>query len=391
MKVLIIHTKYKVKGGEEVIVENESALLKERGIKVETLFFENKEGIINSTFQFLQLPFNVGSYYKVLNKIKSFEPDVVHIHNWNYTASPSIIRAALNRKIPVVNSIHNYRLLCPSGTLFHNGDLFLNSLKSAFPWTAVRKKVYRNSLFQTFWLALTIYVHKKIGTWSSISSYLVNTGAKKDLFLKSNLNLNESQVIVKPNSSPDQDCGIDKRNKSFVFVGRLNREKGLQVLLDAFVKTKHNLIIIGDGPLKTTVEEYASSYGNINYKGRLTHKETLNEIKKASSLVFPSIWYEGMPMTIVEAFSTGTPVISSFIGAMESMIVDKYNGLHFTAGDETDLIKKLNLWSALGEVDKKSYEKNARKSYEQYYTPQKNLDTLVNTYNSIILKRMQLS
>lgn len=384
MRVLIIHTIYKIKGGEEIIVDNETQLLIQHGIQVKRLCFKNHSGIINSAIQFLQLPFNITSYYRVCREIKKFKPDIVHIHNWNYASSPSIIVAAVNKKIPIISSIHNFRLLCPSGTLFYDGAIFLESLKEKFPWTAIRKKVYRDSFFLTLWLSLSVFVHKKMGTWSSINFYLVNTAAIKKLFLNSGLMLSDHQLVVKGNSSPDTAFTINTRNENFVFVGRLNREKGILILIEAFARLGYEISIIGEGPLQSYVEEQAHKHKNITYKGRLSHLEVIDEIKDSTALVFPSIWYEGMPMTIVEAFSTATPVIASYIGAMEDMILNQYNGLHFKTGSVEDLIEKIEAWQSLNLETKKEYYCNARKTYEEKYAPEKNLEQLLKIYNKVI-------
>src|SRR6476660_3318996 len=135
MKILMIHCVYQLKGGEETVVEEEYNLLKQKGYEIELLQFFNKG---NSLSKYLQLPFNLSSYRKVRSKIKSFAPDIVHIHNIHYAGSPSIIYAVKHSGIPLVCTLHNYRLLCPSNTLFHNGQPFMDSVQNSFPFTAVR-------------------------------------------------------------------------------------------------------------------------------------------------------------------------------------------------------------------------------------------------------------
>ena len=130
MKILLIHTLYKEKGGEDVVVENERRLLKQNGYEVEVLYFTNAG---NTAFNLLMLPFNVAAYRKVSRKMAAFQPDLVHLHNLHFAASPSVIWAVKRKKIPVVKTLHNYRLLCPSGTLFHNNNLYYNSLYTSFP------------------------------------------------------------------------------------------------------------------------------------------------------------------------------------------------------------------------------------------------------------------
>ncbi|GHV47626.1 hypothetical protein FACS1894181_01450 [Bacteroidia bacterium] len=199
MKILLIHTTYRFKGGEDSVVESEKKLLQANSNEVFTLTFGNPASIIFASTMFLISIFNPFSYWKVTRAIKNFQPDVIHVHNWHFAASPSVFIAARIRKIPVVHTLHNYRLLCPSGILFHNGQLFLESLQQKFPWSAVKKRVYRNSVVQTFWLAFIVWFHKKIGTWNKIDRYIVLTPFSKELFTRSALHLSPEKLTIKPN------------------------------------------------------------------------------------------------------------------------------------------------------------------------------------------------
>src|SRR3990170_1599351 len=164
MKVLVIHTRYKMKGGEDSVVFNEMELLRSNGVNVELLQFTNATGTV---LKFVQLPFNFDSYRKTRKKVKEFRPDIVHIHNLHFGGSASIISALKKEKVPFVSTLHNYRLLCPSATLFKNGKIFLNSVKSNFPWGAVFDGVYQNSRFLTLWLGISMFLHQAAGTWKS--------------------------------------------------------------------------------------------------------------------------------------------------------------------------------------------------------------------------------
>lgn len=388
MKVLIVHTLYNVRGGEEVIVENEANQLKQMGLEVMVENFSNDTGL-KAFIKFALLPFNFVSYFKFKKTINRFKPDVIHLHNWNFGASPSIIIAAKNCNIPIVHSIHNYRLLCPSSTLYYKGDLFLNSLKSNFPWEAIKKGVYRNSVFKTFWLATTLYLHRKIGTWQSIDKYIINTEFNKKIFINSSLGVTNEQIAVKPNSTLDtKSTSIKEKGDFFLYVGRLNEEKGIKIMLSAFSNSNFELVIIGDGPLRSLVQNSAAIEDNITYKGLLCNNEVKDFMMKASALIFPSIWFEGMPMTIVEAFSVSTVVIASRLGAMESMIQDNVNGLHFEAGSVEGLKQRIKYWNDLSKDAKIGLGKGARMTYEENYTSRKNVNNLISIYNKTISKQL---
>lgn len=384
MKVLFIHTFYRFKGGEDNLVLDEMALLQGAGFTVELLKFKNPSSFLGALLPVFFLPFNLCSFWAAVKKIRKFQPDVVHVHNWHFAASPSVIVACHYCKVPVVLSLHNYRLVCPSATLLHNGELFLDSITKQFPWKGVCLGVYRDSVIQTFWLALSIYLHKKLKTWQKVSAYIVNSEFELKVFIQSTLGVPENQFLLKNNSIPDPSFeeGI-KRNDHFLFIGRFVSEKGIKVLLDAFSKVPFKLLIYGYGPMEQVVNNTTRLHPNIINLGSLPHNKLSEELRNCSALVFPSIWYEGMPLTLLHAFSTGTPVIASNIGAMSTMIEDQRNGLHFKTGDAADLAQKLEQWSKLPEAEKEAYGLRSRKIYEDRYTPESNLKSLRFVYDRV--------
>jgi glycosyltransferase involved in cell wall biosynthesis len=385
LNILIIHTFYQQKGGEDAVFLQEAKLLEETE-NIATLTFQNKKGPV-SIIQFFISPFNLLAARKVKRKIASFKPDIIHLHNWHYAIGPIVIRLANKAGIPIVLTLHNYRLICPSATLMSDGKLFDNSRYVSFPWQAVKKKVYNNSFLQTFWLSLIVWLHKKAGTWKKVSHYFALTEFAKKIHLDSTLELTQDQISVKPNFSERPVLmSAEKRDTSFLFIGRFSEEKGIQTLLKAFSSTNHTLNIAGDGPLKEEVLAACSANPNIHYLGSLQKEDVLKQMRSSSALIFPSIWYEGMPMTILEAFSSGTPVIASNLGAMASLISDKINGLHFEAGNATDLKDKIEFWTTLTIEDKAVYSQNALASYERLYSPEKNKDLLLKKYKEIIAK-----
>ena len=384
MKILIVHTFYRERGGEDTMVLGKMALLQDASFEVELLAFQNPSYFLSAIVVLFFAVFNVYSFFKTIKAIRKYQPDIVHLHNWHFAASPSVIIAAHFLKIPIVLTAHNFRLLCPSAILFFKGNLFLESLKEKFPWTAIKMGVYRNSSLQTFWLAFTVYLHKKLKTWHKVSRFIVFSDFMKDIFVQSNFEIPANKFSIKQNSIIDPPLGQSiTRGNHFVFVGRLVAEKGVNVLLDAFANTNFQLHIYGYGPLEQKVIDFAAQHQNITYKGTLPHDDLFDELRKCSALIFPSIWFEGMPLTVIEAFSTGTPVIASNLGAMSTMIQDHYNGLHFEVGNPTDLAQKLADWSACSENEKELYSQRARATYEENYTPQANLQRLTSIYADV--------
>lgn len=380
MKILVIHTTYKYRGGEDTVVSEEIKLLQQDGMQLELLEFNNDE---NALLKLLQLPFNFQSYYKTKRKIAEFKPDVVHIHNLHFGGSASVIYAIKRSKVPFVITLHNFRLLCPSGILFFNGKLFLDSLHQTFPWKAVQLGVYKNSKLITFWLGLSMYIHNKLGTWKNCNKYIVLNEHARKLFLNSNLKLSENQLIVKPNFSSVPVLQAQEREEHFLYVGRFTEEKGIMLLLSVFSSCTYKIKIAGDGPLKHEVVNYASKYPNIEFLGIVNQTDIFILMQQCTALVFPSIWFEGMPLTIIEAFACGTPVIVSKLGAMETMVTLGLDGLHFEANNALDLKNKLDEWMNLSLDEKNQYHNNALTTFNNKYTSDKNLKQLLRIYNEV--------
>lgn len=382
MKVLIIHTYYQQKGGEDAVFEQECALLKQKH-EVETLVFRN-EGGVKGLLQFIISIWNIRAAARLKKKINTFKPDIIHIHNWHFGSGPLIVRTASNKGVPVVLTLHNYRLLCPSATLLSEGKIFISSLSESFPWSAIRKKVYRNSLILTFWLAFVVWIHKKAGTWRRVNKYVALTDFAASLFESTLPGIKPDQLVVKPNFAGRNKVADEVRCEHFLFVGRFSEEKGIDILLNAFSRLDYTVHIAGDGPLKEDILMAAGQNKNIKYLGGLSKEQVLLEMRKASALIFPSIWYEGMPMTMIEALSTGTPIIASELGAMKSIITHEHNGLLFSPEGSSDLIHKLNSWVSYPAEVKARFSEQALNTYNQTYTPDKGLMFLENIYSHSI-------
>lgn len=381
MKVLFIHCRYQFKGGEDLVVQQEMSLLRSQGIDAELLSFDNETNVMA---KLLQLPFNISAYRAARKKLKSYRPDVVHLHNTHFGASPSVIYAAKRAGVPVVMTLHNYRLLCPSGTLFFQGRLFLHSLHQRFPWKAVWRGVYKNSRLLTLWLAWSAKCHQWLGIWKKVDRLIALSATAKIMFLQAGLVKKEEQLVVKPNFSIPVNQVLPERSDHFMFAGRLCEEKGIRLLLQVFSSSTYRLKIAGDGPLKEEVLACCNRHGNIEYLGALEKDEVLREMSCSTALLFPSLWLEGMPMTIIEAFACGTPVIASDLGAMKDMIAPGYTGLLFDAGSRKDLNEKLYAWKALTVLERQAFCRNAWETYQQQYTPEKNAVQLLGIYNGVL-------
>lgn len=387
MRILIIHNHYQNPGGEDTVVAQEEYLLAETE-HVALLTFRNRKGW-PGVWQTLWSPWNIWAGQKMKRAIQRHRPDIIHIHNLHYAVGPIAIRVAKRKGIPVVMTLHNYRLLCPSATLFHNGTLFTDSIHAGFPWRAVRVGVHSHSRFKTFWLALTTWLHRKMGTWRMVDRYITLTDFAKQLFIDSSFGVPAEKYITKPNftaadrSTADLPVG-PSRTDCFLFIGRLTQEKGINMLLEAFAGTNFRLQIVGDGPLRNEVMAATQQSSTITYSGTQERTAIAHLLESCTALVFPSIWYEGMPMTLLEAFAAGTPVIASDLGAMQSMVQDGHNGWLFTPGDALALREKARQWLDTDPAYRQLLGNGARQAYEQLYTAKRNQLLLTDIYRSVI-------
>ena len=391
MRILLIHNKYQQKGGENVVFEAECELLKKNGHTVQKVLFDNH--IIQSGWdKFLagvKSLYNFESAHVLETAIRKFNPDVMHVHNIFPIASPAVFYVADKHNIPIVATLHNYRLICPSATLFHNGKIYEKSIHSIFPLDAIVQAVYRNSRIQTASAVLMTGIHKLLGTWKNkVDRYIVLTEFAKNKFLESCLGVPGEKMVVKPNFTADLGLGHYPREDFFLFIGRLTEEKGIRTILECAKLSKANIKIIGDGPLREEVQKEATLHTNIQYIG-FQDKETIADIlKRAKALLFASQWYEGFPMTILEAFASGTPVICSNLGGPGEIVENNISGLHFTPGDAKDLAQKM-LTLSLDKTLVSLLGKGARQVFLEKYSEESNYQTLLNLYIEVIRLKNQ--
>lgn len=390
MKILFIHNRYQLQGGEDTAVEQEMKLLSQYH-ELEVLYFQNQSGW-KGAIQFLVSIWNINAAKKVSKKIIEFKPDIVHIHNWHFASGPLVFRTIHNLKIPIVHTIHNYRLLCPSGTLLNKGRLFKDSLKQSFPWASVKNKVYRSSYILTFWLAFVVWFHKKTDTWKMIDCYVCLTSSAVTLFQQSNFGISEKRFTVKPNfTTIPLIKKSSERGAHFLFIGRLSEEKGITLLLKVFKDLAYDLRIAGEGPLKEQVVKASEQFENVFYLGNLTRYELESELQKAQALIFPSLWYEPFGLVNIEAFANSTPVLASNIGAPLSLIIEAYNGFLFEVGNETALKEAIVKFGKLSKLDREQMGNHAFEQYKSKYSPDLQLDYLNSIYNSAIKNRTHIS
>ena len=386
MRIIVIHNRYRYQGGEDAVFHAEVRLLLERGHEVHELIFSNKN-IPDSFDKYLQGIrglYNVSSALTLQKLIKEYKPDLTHVHNFFPLASPSVFYTAKKFNIPVVVTLHNFRLVCPSGTLYHNGSIYEENVGKIIPWRGILKGVYRNSKIETLGLAGITTLHNLIGTWrNKVDRFIVLTEFAQRKFADSALRVNPHQFVVKPNFVEDFGAGVDAREKFFVLVGRLSVEKGIHVVLKALAIERFKLVVIGDGPLKDDVVSVANTNPHVIYLGFKEKDVIVHYLKRCTALLLPSVCYEGFPISLLESFATGTPAIVSRLGPLAEIVQDNENGLHFDPGNAEDLVNKVLLISKDTMLARRLGE-NARRTYLNNFTPEKNYQKLMDIYRQLV-------
>ncbi len=381
MRVLILHNRYRIAGGEEAALERESALLRAApGVAVDVLEVSNEE--ISSTVQTIKTavltPYSPAGRRLAAERIRAFRPDVVHVHNFFPTLSPSVYDACRSAGVPVVQTLHNYRLVCANGLLFRAGHACTECLGRTWTWPAVRHGCYRGSRLGSAAVAAMIGVHRVRGTWNRrVDRFIALTEFARALFAE-RAGIPPEKIAVKPNAAPDAGEG-DGAGGFALYVGRLSPEKGVATLLKAAAcGLGLPLVVAGSGPLQAQVET-AQSAGRLEYKGLQDAEGVQRLMRSARLLLIPSLWYEVLPMVVAEAFSAGLPIAASRIGSLETLIEEDGNGLLFEPGNPDALAGTVRRFGADPEREA-AMRLRARATYEALYRPEANLKMLLAVY-----------
>lgn len=388
MKILLVHNYYLQAGGEDIAFRAEYDLLRSHGHSVQIIEDHNTRIAEKDRLSLaVETVWSRPSKQRIDVLLNSFQPDVVHFQNTFPLISPSAYYACHAYGIPVVQTLQNYRLLCPAATFYRDGHVCVDCLGKKMPLPGILHACYRGSRSQTSVVAAMLFAHHAMGTWfKKVDAYIALTRFSRDQFLKAGFPA--QKISIKPNMLAS-DPGQKPLGGTFaVFVGRLAKEKGIYTMLESWKTLDVPLKIIGDGPLREEVLRSSSSSGSshIEYLGSVSHEEVILLMKKAAFLVFPSEWFEGFPLTIAEAFACGLPVIASRLGSMQEIIRDNETGLLFNTGESKDMADKVAwLWAHREAAHR--IGKEARREYETKYTPEENYRILAGIYEKAMLAK----
>ena len=387
LSVLCVHNRYIQPGGEDQVFESEAQLLTENGFRVEKIEEQTTYpgGLVRKIEAAADCVWSRSWHRKFKAILRDRRPDIVHIHNFFSVISPSIYYACREENVPVVQTLHNYRLLCPAATFYRDGKICEECMDQG-PFHAVRYGCYRDSKLGTAALAAMIEVHRKKNTWNEmVDCYIVLTEFARQKMIQGGMPAEKIQV--KPNFVLPDPGAKTKAGDYALFVGRLVDLKGVGTLLKAWSKLPPSipLVIAGDGPFRPEMEKLIGDLklANVDYRGRLSRQQTLAAMQGARFLVFPSEWYEGFPVTIAESFACGVPVICSRLGGMQEIVEDGMTGLHFTPGDAADLAEKAR-WAWLHVEETSAMGFAARAEFEAKYSAERNFRMLSAIYESVL-------
>lgn len=390
MKILIVHNRYRYPGGEDEVFRREADLLSSAGHEVLKYTRDNGEieeqGILNKASLAARTLWGWDTQRELLAILKAERPAVVHFHNTFPLISPAAYYACQAFRVPVVQSLHNARPLCPGGNSYRDGQICEECLGKLVPWPGVVHACYHGSLAQSAVVTGMLSVHKLLGTWrAKVDAYIVSTKFFRKKFIEAGLP--PDKIFLKPHFL-HADSGVKSRQSEYaLFAGRLAREKGIGTLLDAWklLDTRIPLRIAGDGPERREFQVTVKQAGitNISFDGWLSPEQLRSAMKKAAFLIFPSQSSETFGLPIIEAFASGIPVIASRLGATVEIVESGKTGLHFNPGDAADLASKADwMWTHKNEAE--AMGRAARREYEGKYTAERNYEMLMNIYRAAL-------
>ena len=387
-RVLVVHNEYQIRGGEDTVVDNEVALLRAHGHEVIEYRRSNTEYKNAGKLGYLKVAknavFNRQVYREILDTIHQQHIDIVHVHNTLSVISPAVYYAAKIAGIPVVQTIHNFRFFCINALMYRDGKPCELCAKGALK-PGIQHKCYHDSTLQSMLCAYTLWHHRRKGIYS-YPKYIALTDFGKEKFCQAMKDYVKSeQVTVLPNFVADYQLEKKEAGDYFICVSRLDITKGVKLLVEKWPEDQSKqLLICGDGPLKEELETYIQKTGkNIKLLGQVDHDKVLAYIKGAKALIFPSLLYEGFPMTIAEAAMLGTPVIANDIGNGAALVrqmspdtvIHLADGFTQTAnGEGSTCILDRDLRAEYSDI--------YRKWYEEHITAEAHYDALMRIYDN---------
>jgi glycosyltransferase involved in cell wall biosynthesis len=380
MRVLVLHNRYRSANpsGENAVVDAEVEEMRRAGVAVRALTPSSDEitemGPVGKLGVAIGHIWNFEGVKRVRHEIVDFKPDVVHVHNVSPLFSPAVLRTAFAQGVAVVHTVHNYRHTCINGMHFRDGKPCDLCVDRRLPFRGIQFGCYRGSRAQSIPVATGHALHRD--TWRGVHHYFVLTPFMRDRLLATGIDA--SRVEIRPTWAPDPGRPAEL-GSNVLFVGRLEEAKGVHVLLEAWRRAgvRGRLRIVGSGPLSEQLRSAARDLEDVDFLGALAPTDLQREYQDAGLVVIPSVWYEGQPRVLVEAWSHGRPVLASERGSLGAS-VDGAVGR--TCSPEADDYAR-ELGRLMTDADALlSMGRNARRRYERFHTPGAAMRQLLDGY-----------
>jgi glycosyltransferase involved in cell wall biosynthesis len=388
MKILIAHNHYQQYGGEDAVVQSEIDMLKKKGHDVYFYERSNKELLPLSwpkkIGRLLNMHWSEHSYQEMKRILNAFRPDIFHSYNTFYMMTPAVYKACQDARVPVVQSLYNYRLVCANGLMLKNGK-HCEACLTEPRWKSIFHRCYRKSYVLTACVMKMIDYHWKKQTWlNQVKHYITATEFSRNIFTRAGIPADK--ITVKPHFLVT-DPGMQSEHGAYaLYIGRISVEKGVGLLLDAWKNVKGmDLKIMGEGPLLNEIKKKVEQEGltTVRVLGYQPQEEYKKLLRGAAFLIVPSINYDNFPLVITESYANGIPVLASSLEGIKERVKEKESGMTFRTGDKDDLTAKAQFM-----IDHKEMtahmKKGARLEYETHYTSDKNYERLMAIYQKAI-------
>jgi glycosyltransferase involved in cell wall biosynthesis len=387
MRVLLVHNKYQLAGGEDAVFENEASLLSDNGHVVNRLVVSNDSirGVAASAVAAIRATYNPAGRRLMADAIARARPDIVHVHNFFPLLSPAIFDACAAANVPAVWTLHNFRLTCANGLLFRDGKPCEQCVGGSAVWGIVHR-CYRGSAIGSAAVAGMIGYHRAAGTWRrKVARFIALSEFSRSRFVAAGIA--PELISVKPNFVADPAAAgvrLDGPRSGAVYVGRLSVEKGVRSLVEAWRDVETPLTVIGEGPKQAELQRLAPPH--VHFAGWRDRAGVIAAMAQAEAVIAPSICYENFPVSLAEASAVATPILASRRGALGEIVAGGNMGLLFEPGDPADIARVVRQVFAAPE-QLRAMGEAARRQYEASFAPQPNLAHLIEIYEAALRGR----
>ena len=402
MRILLANKFHYLKGGSEKYYFELGKLLKEHGHQIAFFSMQNDKNIKTNEKEYLvdEIDLNVGSKLKaidviysrknkkeMLKAIKDFQPDIIHLNNFQRQLSESIVEAAKEKNIPVVFTAHDLQAICPSITMLDNNKNICELCKNGKYLNCIKKKCVKNSLLKSILASIEGKFYRVKKVYNKEIDWIVTPSE----FYKQKMiedGIGEKHITAIHNFIELDKYNLEIQDDGYgLYIGRLSKEKGIFNLIEAFSNIKNQrLYIVGEGPERKRIESIITEKGmndKIILVGYINQEEVKEYLRKARFVVVPSIWYENCPYSVMEALAIGKPVIGADIAGIPELVKDKVNGFLYKYDSILDLKAKMEIMYENPELAKK-YGKKGKEIAVENYGKEKYYNEIIEIYKKLL-------